>query len=487
MRVRLWAVFLAGALLLTGTFVGGCSEVRVFPLSLSGVSSGHKGADLPPLGGENRTVERPGGSPSSGTTESDGTLTSESPPSAPSSSEVPPSAAISPPTEEGRTVPPSSHAKTTVDPAAAGSPPSGTKAADGPKAGTSSSTTGSPPSGTKAADGPKAGASSATADSPSPDTRATGDTGSSTPQPTTGSRDFPSGNSANEVFPLGASYAEVAAVWGTPTWQGTTPYREVFWAYEREGKFRRGVYFLSGRAESFVLGAGERFLDWRVDTRIAPPKSTVSVAYRGVSLRVNPMPQDFGIFLTASSDGRAAVELFVDHAAGDKLLYLRISRWERILRERLYPVSLQYTPPRPEWLTEALGASPAYGDDVLRTEERYLAGLIRDFRLRNGLSPLAWDEAVARAAKGHSIDMLTNGFFAHLSPTNGTLADRLARVGVSYTVAGENISRGFDDALEMHIAFLNSPGHRQNVVFPEYTRLGTGMAGTYMTVDFIGR
>ncbi|PTQ51768.1 MAG: Transporter [Brockia lithotrophica] len=261
----------------------------------------------------------------------------------------------------------------------------------------------------------------------------------------------------------------------------------MFWAYERSGKFRRGVYFLGGRAESFVLGAGEGFLDWTVDKNVVPPKSAVFVSYRGVSLRVDPMSQDFGIFLTTPADGQAAVELFVDHAAGDKLLYLRVSRWERILRERLYPVSFRYTPPRPDWLTEALGASPAYGDEAMRTEERFLASLIRDFRLRNGLSSLAWDDAVAEAAKRHSADMETNGFFSHVSPTNGTLAERLARAGVSYSVAGENISRGFDDALEMHVAFLNSPAHRQNVVFPEYTHLGTGMAGTYMTVDFVGR
>ncbi|MBT9253349.1 MAG: CAP domain-containing protein [Brockia lithotrophica] len=261
----------------------------------------------------------------------------------------------------------------------------------------------------------------------------------------------------------------------------------MFWAYERSGKFRRGVYFLGGRAESFVLGAGEGFLDWTVDKNVVPPKSAVFVSYRGVSLRVDPMSQDFGIFLTTPADGQAAVELFVDHAAGDKLLYLRVSRWERILRERLYPVSFRYTPPRPDWLTEALGASPAYGDEAMRTEERFLASLIRDFRLRNGLSSLAWDDAVAEAAKRHSADMETNGFFSHVSPTNGTLADRLARAGVSYRTAGENISKGFDDALEMHVAFLNSPAHRQNVVFPGYTHLGTGMVGSYMTVDFVQR
>ncbi len=101
-------------------------------------------------------------------------------------------------------------------------------------------------------------------------------------------------------------------------------------------------------------------------------------------------------------------------------------------------------------------------------------------RLERGLSPLQWDLRAYQAAQAHAQDMLKRGYFAHQNPEGLGAAERMRRAGVVEVGVGENLARfeGYADgeiprrALE---GWMGSPGHRANLLRPEFTHLGVGL------------
>jgi uncharacterized protein YkwD len=110
--------------------------------------------------------------------------------------------------------------------------------------------------------------------------------------------------------------------------------------------------------------------------------------------------------------------------------------------------------------------------------------LVNAHRARIGCPALAWDDAAARAAQGHSDDMARRNYFSHTSPEGGTMAERLRAQGISFGRAAENIAYGQPTAQEVVRGWLNSPGHRANIENCALTRQGVGVAGTRWTHVF---
>lgn len=114
---------------------------------------------------------------------------------------------------------------------------------------------------------------------------------------------------------------------------------------------------------------------------------------------------------------------------------------------------------------------------ALRTAYEYqIFDLVNAIRWRNHLSLLAWDGKIAGTARTHSEDMAQNGYFDHINLQGLSPFDRMTRDGISYRVAGENIAYGQFNAIFVHEAWLNSLGHRQNVLYADFQRLGVGVA-----------
>lgn len=107
--------------------------------------------------------------------------------------------------------------------------------------------------------------------------------------------------------------------------------------------------------------------------------------------------------------------------------------------------------------------------------EGFAAGLIQADRRRFGLPDLSWDPELARVARGHSADMSDNDFFAHVSPTSGTIMDRLRRSGYPTSMAMENIAMA-PTLAEAQESLMRSPGHRAAILSPEATHFGVGVA-----------
>ncbi|MDF4730304.1 CAP domain-containing protein, partial [Vibrio parahaemolyticus] len=104
---------------------------------------------------------------------------------------------------------------------------------------------------------------------------------------------------------------------------------------------------------------------------------------------------------------------------------------------------------------------------------------------RHNLPLLAWDQQTADVAIGHSKDMKDNNYFSHDSPTLGTLGDRLQRGKVGFQLAGENIAAQHSDGVAALQGWLNSEGHRKNLLNEQFTGLGVGVYDKFYTQNFI--
>ncbi|MFB6979313.1 CAP domain-containing protein [Streptomyces scopuliridis] len=136
----------------------------------------------------------------------------------------------------------------------------------------------------------------------------------------------------------------------------------------------------------------------------------------------------------------------------------------------------------------ALWAAPFTADGLLRTAAEVLA-LTNTERTRAGLSPLADDRQLAAAAQAYSADMAARAFYSHTSPEGLAPWDRAAAAGAAHRGIGENIACGQRDPREVVRGWMDSPGHRANILKPDFTHLGVGFAGggpagTYWTQLF---
>ncbi|MGO0905791.1 CAP domain-containing protein [Clostridioides difficile] len=123
--------------------------------------------------------------------------------------------------------------------------------------------------------------------------------------------------------------------------------------------------------------------------------------------------------------------------------------------------------------------------------QKEVVDLVNVDRSKAGLNPLTLDADVSNVATKKSQDMIDNNYFAHNSPTYGSPFDMLKKFGISYKTAGENIAMGQKTPKEVVNAWMNSEGHRKNILNPNYSKIGVGVAqksggSIYWTQIFVG-
>lgn len=121
--------------------------------------------------------------------------------------------------------------------------------------------------------------------------------------------------------------------------------------------------------------------------------------------------------------------------------------------------------------------------------ENKVLELVNAERAKQGLKPLEMDESVRNVARLKSQDMKKNNYFSHTSPTYGTPFEMLKKYGISYKSAGENIAQGYQTPEQVVKGWMNSSGHRANILNASYTHIGIGYEadGNYWTQMFIGK
>lgn len=110
--------------------------------------------------------------------------------------------------------------------------------------------------------------------------------------------------------------------------------------------------------------------------------------------------------------------------------------------------------------------------------------LINIEREERGLARLIMDEKLSRAAHAHAVDMSHRGYFSHTSPNGLGMTSRLRKAGASYSSAGENIARGHDSAVSVVDGWMNSRGHRRNILQRAFRKVGIARFNNYWVQNF---
>ncbi|WP_155848355.1 CAP domain-containing protein [Caldisalinibacter kiritimatiensis] len=125
-----------------------------------------------------------------------------------------------------------------------------------------------------------------------------------------------------------------------------------------------------------------------------------------------------------------------------------------------------------------------YTENNISENEKKLYEMINEERIKAGLKPLKIEEKLFKIAEIKSQDMYHNSYFSHTSPTFGNTSSLIRKEGIRYYSFGENIGRTYS-VYRAHSGFMNSDGHRKNILNPKFTHVGIGIVGNYYTEVFI--
>ncbi|MCC7368863.1 MAG: CvpA family protein [Chloroflexi bacterium] len=107
--------------------------------------------------------------------------------------------------------------------------------------------------------------------------------------------------------------------------------------------------------------------------------------------------------------------------------------------------------------------------------EAQMLALLNRARAENGLEPVVLDPTIREVARGYSVTMFQQGYFAHVGTDGSSPFDRMRAGGVSFRAAGENLALA-PTVQVAHDGLMNSPGHRANILNGRYKRIGIGVA-----------
>ncbi len=128
---------------------------------------------------------------------------------------------------------------------------------------------------------------------------------------------------------------------------------------------------------------------------------------------------------------------------------------------------------------------------VRASDETELLRMVNEERESVGLKPLTLDQDLVHLARAKAWDIIDNNYFAHQSPTYGSVWDMMRRANIPFVYAGENLARA-GNVWVVHYRLMNSSGHRQNILRDRYTHVGIAVlraepSGVMAVQVFVGR
>lgn len=118
------------------------------------------------------------------------------------------------------------------------------------------------------------------------------------------------------------------------------------------------------------------------------------------------------------------------------------------------------------------------------TEAQQVLALVNQERTNRGLNRLKLDNELNIAAFKHSQDMDKNNYFDHIGKDGSSFGERIRRTKYAGSPRGENIARGNNNAKAVHQGWMNSKGHKANILTPGITDMGIGRSGNLWTQVF---
>ncbi len=124
-------------------------------------------------------------------------------------------------------------------------------------------------------------------------------------------------------------------------------------------------------------------------------------------------------------------------------------------------------------------------------EESEVVRIVNEYRVSIGLNALVSTAALSDVARAHSLHMIIHDFFAHQNPEGDSPGQRILKGGILWSMAGENLAAGYTSPETAFDAWMNSPGHKENIERAEWVFTGVGVwvdpsstYGTYYTQNF---
>lgn len=126
---------------------------------------------------------------------------------------------------------------------------------------------------------------------------------------------------------------------------------------------------------------------------------------------------------------------------------------------------------------------------TLSAFQNKVAELVNQERAKEGLQPLVVKMDLTNVAQVKAEDMAKNKYFSHTSPTYGSPFEMMKKFGINYSYAGENIAMGYTTPESVMEGWMNSPGHKKNILNPNFKEIGIGYTadGSYWVQMFATR
>ena len=125
--------------------------------------------------------------------------------------------------------------------------------------------------------------------------------------------------------------------------------------------------------------------------------------------------------------------------------------------------------------TPSTPSTPSGSTDITSLENEVVR-LVNVERAKAGVPAITQNSEVGRVARVKSEDFVKNNYFSHTSPTYGSPFDMLKSFGITFTAAGENIASGQKTAADVMNSWMNSSGHKANILNSTYNKIGVGVA-----------
>jgi uncharacterized protein YkwD len=286
---------------------------------------------------------------------------------------------------------------------------------------------------------------------------------------------------------LGMTQQQVTAALGQPARKDPSALGYEWWIYNQNPARYLQVGILNGKVVdvysnapeakwgSIGIGASLQSLSRKHEI-----KRIVSFAYKGAQVQITNQPNERPLVIS----GGTPLILYIDKQNQDKVTGIRLIDKLMLLRGGYYETKWTYQGQEPDFDPPALTIKQR--EQIDAANERQILDLVNVIRYRYKLPRLVWNQQAAQVARSHSTDMETHNFFDHVSATSGLDPfERLKQAGIHYQMAGENIAAGYPDAIEAVEGWMNSPGHRKNIMEKGFAQLGVGVSSDYYTQTFV--
>ncbi|MEU2155370.1 CAP domain-containing protein [Streptomyces sp. NPDC019396] len=143
------------------------------------------------------------------------------------------------------------------------------------------------------------------------------------------------------------------------------------------------------------------------------------------------------------------------------------------------PTTTKPAAPKPA-TTASKPAAPATGDAAR------IVALVNAERSKAGCSPVKLNATLSKAAQAHSEDMASHKNMSHTGSDGSDPGARITRAGYDWSTYGENVAYGYDSPESVMAGWMDSPGHKANILNCEFKEIGVGLAqpNDYWTQDF---